>query len=83
MAFFITRENRNQKMGMSPFAGPVWTSKGVGLMEEKQASLEGAFMSDSRRTTGPYPAYDNYGTVVVSNALTTRVFSFIRFTNPA
>jgi hypothetical protein len=45
MAFFITREGGNQKMGMSPFTGPIWTSKGVGLMEEKQASLEGAFVS--------------------------------------
>jgi hypothetical protein len=59
MAFFITREDGNQKMRMSPFANPIWTSKGVGLMEEKQASLEGAFVSDSRRTTGPDPAYDS------------------------
>jgi hypothetical protein len=43
-------------MEMSPFTGPIWTSKGVGLMEEKQASLEGAFVSDSRRTTDLDPA---------------------------
>jgi len=59
MAFFITRGVGDQKLGMSPFAGPTGTSKGVGLMEEKQASLEGAFVSDSRRTTGPNPAYDS------------------------
>ena len=52
-------------------------------MGEEHASLEGAFASDSRKTACPDRAFSNYGAVVVSNALTTSVFSFIRFTSPA
>jgi hypothetical protein len=37
MGFFITWGGGDQKMGMSPFAGPGWTSKGVGLMGKTAA----------------------------------------------
>jgi hypothetical protein len=59
MGFFITRRGGDKKMGMSPFAGPSWTSKAVGLIGEKQARLEGAFVSDSRTTAGPDRASGN------------------------
>ena len=68
---------------MSPFSGHNLASTGVGLTEEKQASLEEMFASDSKKTAYPNRVFGNYGAVVVSNALATSVFSFIRFTSPA
>ena len=54
--FFITRGCGEQKLGMSPFAGPNWASEDVNATEENHAPLGGAFVSDFRITAGPNPA---------------------------